>query len=267
MLEGKLSREEEDMEDLLTSNVFGALSYVDPEKGLALFLANSEDINGNPPPIKLKNILNVEYSFWPRAAEEGCMGCEPNVQVKIQLSEGKKIILFVESKYFSDKSSEADSQEKAPSDQLAKEYDNLQGLSTRENAEPVFLFATADLSFPKQSFIDSNNDYTRHKGKSMEMYWISWRKLPTIFSDRRPDNLKRDILSDLVQVLKKQGLIFYEGITVPRGCQPIWSFKATVSWNWSIFQAVSLSWKYQPSKKYNWQFKPMHFNWRFGDEQ
>jgi hypothetical protein len=46
-LKGKLKRREEDMEDLLTSNVFGSIKYVLPQNGLSNILASSEDINGN----------------------------------------------------------------------------------------------------------------------------------------------------------------------------------------------------------------------------
>ena len=41
LLRGKLSREQENMEDVLTSNVFGMLQYVAPELGLFPFLARA----------------------------------------------------------------------------------------------------------------------------------------------------------------------------------------------------------------------------------
>ena len=41
LLRGKLSREQENMEDVLTSNVFGMLQYVAPESGLFPFLAQA----------------------------------------------------------------------------------------------------------------------------------------------------------------------------------------------------------------------------------
>ena len=34
LLNGKLSREQENMEDILTSNVFGLLRYVQPQDGI-----------------------------------------------------------------------------------------------------------------------------------------------------------------------------------------------------------------------------------------
>jgi len=45
-LRGKLTKDEEGMEDLLTSNVFGAISYSAPEDGLIPFMAGLEDEDG-----------------------------------------------------------------------------------------------------------------------------------------------------------------------------------------------------------------------------
>ena len=38
-IKGKLTRKEEDLEDLLTSNVFGSIKYVPPENGLIPLLS------------------------------------------------------------------------------------------------------------------------------------------------------------------------------------------------------------------------------------
>ena len=41
LLNGKLSADQENMEDILTSNVFGLLRYLPPEHGLLPFLAHA----------------------------------------------------------------------------------------------------------------------------------------------------------------------------------------------------------------------------------
>lgn len=43
MLHGKLTRQEEEMEDLLTSNVFGLVKYLPPEMVLIPFLSQAKD--------------------------------------------------------------------------------------------------------------------------------------------------------------------------------------------------------------------------------
>lgn len=45
-LRGKLTQKEEDLEDLLTSNVFGSIKYTDCKMGLIPLLAATEDSNG-----------------------------------------------------------------------------------------------------------------------------------------------------------------------------------------------------------------------------
>jgi hypothetical protein len=262
-LRGKLTREEEDMEDLLTSNVFGSISYMAPEEGLLPLLSNSQDRDGNSPVINLNNVSKIEYLFWPWIEEKGCKGCEPDVFIKILFTTGKKIMIFVEAKYFSKKSSEASDHEEAPFDQLAREWDNLQELSRRERAEPIFIYITADLSYPIDSLADSQRDYLKHRTKEMRMFWISWRKLPRIFSNRKQDNMKRDILSDLVDVLNRQGLTFFEGITLPVLTDSEWLFKASINWRWSSYREVYFSWKYRNSKNYNWKYQIESFDWRF----
>jgi len=43
MLHGKLTRKEESMEDLLTSNAFGLMKYLPPEAALFPFLSLAKD--------------------------------------------------------------------------------------------------------------------------------------------------------------------------------------------------------------------------------
>jgi hypothetical protein len=263
-LRGKLSRDEENMEDLLTSNVFGAISYVSPQEGLIYLLRNSKDFDGKPPAVSLEDVIEVEYSFWPWISEKDCIGCEPDVLIRIKLSSGKKIVVLIEAKYLSDKSSIADDQKSAPYDQLAREYDNLQQLAIREGADPLFMYVTADMSFPKQSFLESRDDYFAHKAASMQMYWLSWRTLPTVFQ-RYHDAIKRNILDDMIDILRRQGLTFYEGITPPKLILLGWSFNTAMNWNWLVFRTIDNIWKFQTIQKFNWKYTALSVDWRFGE--
>ena len=91
-LRGKLSRNLENMEDLLTSNVFGSIKYLSPENGLIPILINSEDIDGNAPKIDLQNVREVNYFFWPWVNEPGCCGCEPDVRITIKYANDSKVL-------------------------------------------------------------------------------------------------------------------------------------------------------------------------------
>jgi hypothetical protein len=76
--------------------------------------------------------------------------------------DNQKIIILVEAKYLSDKSSEAN-EEGAPLDQLAREWDNLTSLAHREKATSILLFVTADIGFPKKSIEDSRQEYAQKR--------------------------------------------------------------------------------------------------------
>lgn len=79
LLRGKLSREQENLEDILTSNVFGALGYLDPKDGPLPFLALAETASGDrdfawiselAPSVK----VSATYEFWPWWEKPGCYG-------------------------------------------------------------------------------------------------------------------------------------------------------------------------------------------------
>ncbi|WNZ28476.1 MAG: hypothetical protein IAX21_07350 [Candidatus Bathyarchaeota archaeon] len=258
-LRGKLPRDLENMEDLLTSNVFGSIKYIQPEKGLLQILLNSEDSEGNTHTFDFSNIKNVTYHFWPWINESGCYGCEPDVYIKIDFENGSKTLVFVEAKYLSSKSSESDEKKEAPYDQLAREYDNLQELAAKENASPIFLYITADLGYPMIDYVESVKDYQRYKQKEMSMQWISWRKIPKIFTDAEKDS----ILHDLVKVIQRLGLTFYEGIKTLEPPNIEWSFKAVVNWDWSVYEDLLIDWEFKLNKCFNWKYQIESTKWRF----
>ncbi len=227
-LHNKLTRNEEDLEDLLTSNVFGSIKYVPQEYGLIPLLSAAEGLNDKNPFIYLPPISNIEYDFWQRLKEENCYACEPDVLIHIEHTTGTQTTILVEAKFKSGKSSEADDGDK-PNDQLAREWDNLIAYTTKKKSNPYLLYITADFGHPMEDIEASKSDYFRTRGKEMEIFWLSWRKLPTIFH-----NSKYDILKDLVEVLRQQWLIFFEGVTGPENLSNVnWQFQNTACYDWT----------------------------------
>ena len=214
------------------------------------FSATIEDEVGAPMSVKLGSALTVMYSFWPWIHEDGCIGCEPDVELTIETSEGKKLIIFIEAKYWSGKSSEGSVVSEAPYDQLAREWDNLIKLCARECAQPLFIFLTADLSYPINAIRKSRDDYNRYRTSEMKIYWTCWQKLEKIFTNRKQGASKRDILQDLSAVLRSQGLTFFEGITRPEPYVISWQFdnKKTNVWDWS-YDFQPFLWNYSTSQK------------------
>ena len=235
-LNGKLPLKYERLEDLLTSNVFGCLKYIPYKDGLHLILENSVD-EGNKKPTILADNFKVTYRFWPQMKEDDyCKGCEPDVLVTFS-TEGKIVMqLLIEAKYLSEKSSEANTEKKC-NDQLAKEWENLSKLTSVNGAEPLLLYITNELYYPKKNIDDSIKEFTdkwkrtdkeQTWKKPMHVYWISWKELPKIFSSS-----SNEIIADLVRLLRSQGLTFFEGLTAPSNKFSDWKFTETLEWKWS----------------------------------
>jgi len=124
LLRGKLSRDHEQIEDILTSNVFGLLRYDDPELTLA-FLSRATLPDGKR---ALDSFLlqsagiSIRWEFWPWwPAAAGCSACEPDVVITLESPDRPRIYVLIEAKLNAAKSSLAD-ERPFPSDQLAREW-------------------------------------------------------------------------------------------------------------------------------------------------
>lgn len=234
-LRGKLTRKEEDLEDLLTSNVFGSIKYTPNEKGLIPLLSAAEDENGLNPLIRLPNISDVTYEFWPYLNDRKGNAREPDVLIHITHETKQRTIILVEAKYQSGKSSEADEGSRI-NDQLASEWDIL--ITKETDAKPYLLYITADFSYPNKDIEDAQYEFAKKRNGKLDIVWISWRKLPTVLNDNEP------MLKDLIEVLRKQGLTFFEGIEIPSIDRIPWTFqKNTLNFNWKL-----------NSPEFNWRF-------------
>ncbi len=210
-LHGKLTREQENLEDILTSNVFGSIKYVPFKKGLLPILRNTENDKGEYSLNDFKDIKDVTYKFWNWIPKNNSEGCEPDVLITITHSSGNKTIILVESKYLSGKSSEA-MEKYGPNDQLAREWKNLL-LHTEKDTQKVtliLLYVTANICYPQSEINESRQDFIKWLPNQNEpnIIWISWRKLTKLFF-----NSKIPILADVTKVLLKQGLKFYDGVS------------------------------------------------------
>lgn len=232
LLRGKLSREQENLEDILTSNVFGLLKYLPPEEGLFPFLSHAQTLDGRRPLEGAVSGAEVEYQFWPWYAEEDCNGCEPDVELRILWPNGRKMRVFVECKYLSGKSSEEDTGQEVietkrepPVDQLARERSNLNCLAERDNAEPVLIYLTGAIGCPREEIEASRRVlWKRSPNASFSCCWLSWHQLYEI----RPDKPSQ-ILADIKTLLERLNLVFFHGISA---FQPVgiidWRFMSQI---------------------------------------
>ena len=273
LLRGKLTFRQENMEDILTSNVFGLFQYVPPECGLLQFLAQARTLEGDCYPLAPlltqdgSSPTTVEYEFWPRWQH-----CEPDLALHIR--HAPPYLIGIEAKYWSGKSSrvveadigdvgesdegpdeeepndngesenclEAKAEEEVirqPSDQLANEWTDLVVRASELRAQPVLVYLTADLHCPKAELLESINDCASPVGGLPKpvICWLSWRELPRLFrfhSDRH--------LADVARLADKMELTFYEGISPIAPIQADWIFEGP-TWRFDV-APIKCDWRF-----------------------
>jgi hypothetical protein len=266
LLKGKLTRKEENLEDLLTSNVFGAIEYVPFEDGLSPLLKHCVNKRDEPLFAETPKVKEVHYQFWPWLNEVKNSECEPDVLITVVIDNGQKMSILVEAKFHSGKSSEAIQETESNehslilNDQLVVEWENLVTLAKRKRSIPVLLYVPADIGFPTKSIEDSCREYKTCRYEDMNIFWISWRKLPNLFmsSDKK-------ILLDLVGVLKKLSLVSFEKIKCIKPPQVTWTFQKVNEWDWSKYKTPISTWKYQQVKSFNWNMSRINSKWEINE--
>ncbi len=251
LLHGKLSREQERMEDLLTSAVFGRLKYLPPEVGLFRFLEKAEATDCSMPP--LANLCSeyagatVEYEFWPAWTDnDDCSPCEPDLLLRINGHGGQRAIIAIEAKFKSGKSGLADETVEVPTDQLAKEWDNLMHVAEREGIDHAgrwLVYLTANVGVPTDEINASCKQYRseREQGPSPKIVALSWRQIAEVF----PPN-GDPILSDLRRLMRRLGLLYYHGLG---------QLKPTTKWGWHFSRLPRRWMRLSQRQSILWRFR------------
>lgn len=249
LLRGKLSRDQENMEDVLTSNVFGVLKYIPLEAALIPFLSKARTPGGEFPLASLSSYAEATFEFWPWLEEPNCTPCEPDLLIRINYPHGEKILVLIEAKYRSGKSSEEEpntscaQSELPPKDQLSREWKNLKSLAEKESAQPVLIYLTADIGCPTEEIEASQQALENRKQVRGTICWLSWRHLPAIIV-----NSEHEMLRDLAAVLHRLSLIFLGGFSKFVSPGPIrWTFVSRkIKFNWgNAFTFGHLQWEFR----------------------
>lgn len=256
LLSGKLSRTQENMEDVLTSCVFQLLKYAPPSDGLFPFLAAAESLSDSPGEITyplatlterdFAENARIEFEHWPFFETPGCeRNCEPDLLINIAGSGRRNFLVCVEAKYNSDKSSEADPTKPYPTDQLAVQWNHLYRIaeSCENLPTPVLIYLTADVGPPRHAIEASvaNFKETRPNAQPPTILFLSWRLLSRLFrnADSQP-------LVDIRRLVDRLGLTYFEEFSVlPPSRQIEWRFQ-TPPFIWNplpSFQAIE--WNFQ----------------------
>jgi hypothetical protein len=225
LIKGQLSREQENMEDILTSNVFGTLQYLPPSQGVLPFITQATYNKIFYPLKNINKAIEVSYEFWPYLNELGCNPCEPDVLIRLTTLHGEKYIVLIEAKYLSGKSSERD-EETHPNDQLAREYDNLRLVAEREERIPILIYLTADLSIPEEDISISKEEIIKKRNIDPDIFWLSWRHLSPVI-----EKINEPILQHLTQAMLKLNLVFFHGFSPIDSTIPVsWCFTRNFDW-------------------------------------
>jgi hypothetical protein len=211
----------ERMEDLLTSDIFGCMRYLPIKKTLIPFLERAHSFHGNSFTVPDK-VIKVYYSFWPWLELPGCIPCEPDIMLGLETVGRELHLVLVEIKYYSGLSSEEDERAE-PNDQLARELDNLDAVSCTvlgwepnlEIASRTLLFVTQDMGIPRALLAKSLDEYVRKRHKNGDIYWASWRFLPSILErsleqETTPEN--KAVLEDMLALLLRKELRMFGGV-------------------------------------------------------
>jgi hypothetical protein len=291
LIHRKLTFRQENMEDILTSNVFGMLQYAPPESGLFPFLARATtaDERGNEE-YPLRNLLDgqgaAEYEFWPnwqihRLGSEKRV--QPDLALRIRRGNGVSYLVAVEAKYHSGKSSEAGKGEEEETeedvslicaDQLAKEWIALVEEAKRQDAKPILIYLTADYDCPREQIGASLSEHRVYQTKYPDVpeplvCWLSWRELANL-SDEAAGH---PILLAVARMVKEMGLTFFRGITEVAPLCVTWRFRppprkwqfciSQIVFQWS-FQDVDPQWSFQTTQiTCQWRFQEPTAVWHF----
>lgn len=223
----------ERMEDLLTSDVFGAFRYLPIHLGLLDFLTISYNRDTTPFTPAIQPI-RANWSFWPYLKYRGATPCEPDVVIGLEDDDENLHVVMVEAKYMSRKSSQEDEGER-PNDQLARELHNLQLLRPQDLGWPdtktitarTLLYITQDATIPLSEINQSLREYQHKRQDKAEIFWTSWRYLPRILeslTNKTDDENQKAILSDLLDLLLKKHLTMFYGMEPVKFTVPLETF-------------------------------------------
>ena len=263
-IRNKLTRSEEDMEDLLTGNVFGVWRYLPNEiidVGLLRFLKTAcrlDGVNFAGPDF----INTIDLKFWPWIQEGDAKGAEPDVLIEIVSSDLRKWLLLIEAKYLSPKSSFADDFDR-PNDQLAREMLNLRRIAQNQAFDDyALIYVTAHTLIPKVDIEEAISELATKTGDGThdKFYWTTWRMLPNILDQTMTicKGSHHVLLNDLQAIILRMGLYFFRGISV-KG----WTL-GSLSWSFRPLEKLAtFRWEPISIAKYSFKEIPVKFSWGF----
>lgn len=224
-LKGKLP-DVENKEDILTSNVFGMLRYLPPQKGIFKILEAAKDYserrssfleNLKAQSIDLCDYNDVDYLFWENSPEYG----EPDIVLIIKSSNGshKQLMLCIEVKFLSEKSGIGEyDQLKAYTLSLAdREKRKAFGNPKIARFDGIFLGTIYLTNYSQfRSVLDTLKEIgkTGYLGFESKIYELRWNEVTkTLLRFHSENEYENKLVNDLVLLLQKKNFVDFEGFT------------------------------------------------------
>ena len=225
-LKGKLSPHREQglhdrMEDLLTSDVFGAMKYAGWQYGFYRWLRSAEDPydparNAGEALPKPQDIRDIHFEFWPTLRS----GNEPDLMLGIETTADRETLMMIEVKYLSGPSDGSPPEEWVPDednsgDQLARQIngfpDRVAGCAVYDVANRVHIYLTRHDQCPVHCY-DKAAQYLS-RPDSVKMFWLSWFTLhPFLVAGlAEAQGGVRALLFDLALLLERKRLLPFNG--------------------------------------------------------
>lgn len=193
-IHGKLSRDNENKEDILTSNVFSFFKYANRR----LFLFEFVKLLGLN--ISESDAVEAEFEFWPTF--------EDNTEPDLVLLIGKYYLLF-EAKYYSGFGKETQSRKH----QVVREIEGGQYAAQNLEKEFKIIAVTAHYSDKAEIKRDIPVEYLDH------LIWTNWQSIALLIYQQLEKNPNmpeetRLFAADLYKLLVRKKLRNYEGVKV-----------------------------------------------------
>jgi hypothetical protein len=221
------------MEDLLTSDVFGTMRYAGWQCGFLDWLLAAERAPVYPQPSPIveylcqAEIVQVEIRFWPSLKN----GREPDVALLFEFDSGDRVLVLVETKYYSGPSDwdgpPLEEEEGITGSQIVDQVWGLHQMAASEllawfgddSSEPrddvrldrIHLLVTAHTALPLEYY---RLAVARSKGPwPVPAYWLSWSSLGDYLEPHAAltEGGPQALLSDLYRLLRRKGLVPFRG--------------------------------------------------------
>jgi hypothetical protein len=255
ILQGKLTREQENLEDVLSAIAFGGFRRASDPAAVVAYLAKARPVFGINPLADAAHKYRAsydDYSFWPQwSAFDNVEFSEPDVLVRLSADGAPDVLALIEAKLWSGKSAYPSIHTQV-TDQLAKEWAHLWQRAADSKAVPLLVYLTADYAAPEGSIKEAVDELQQKRPNDCQpapnIAWLSWRLLSDPSAELHV-SADLPVWRDMQAIATRLGLMYFQGFGHRE-----WLPASTYHYLGG-------------DKTYNWQFEKssVNFNWRWNN--